>query len=73
MLIVHSSLCGIDRTLAALRDSALKASIVARHFEPFGPVLGSRIGYLEEAGLIDAGQRHEELVVIRADHTEHSR
>jgi release factor glutamine methyltransferase len=73
MLIVHSSLCGIDRTLAALRDSALKASIVARNVELFGPVLRSRTGYLEEAGLIEPGQRHEELVVIRADRTERPR
>jgi release factor glutamine methyltransferase len=32
-----------------------------------------RIGYLEAAGLIEPGQRYEELVVIRADRTERLR
>jgi release factor glutamine methyltransferase len=70
MLLVHSSLCGVDSTLATLRDSDLKASTVARSAEPFGPVLSNRTGYLEDAALIEPGQRDEELVVIRADRTE---
>ncbi|SFA94027.1 release factor glutamine methyltransferase [Amycolatopsis marina] len=73
MLMVHSSLCGVDGTLRSLRDAALKASVVARSVEPFGPVLTERIDYLQEAGLIEPGQRHEELVVIRADRTERPR
>lgn len=73
MLMVHSSLCGVDGTLRSLRDAELKASVVARSVEPFGPVLTERIGYLQEAGLIEPGQRHEELVVIRADRTERPR
>ncbi|HEU5109254.1 MAG TPA: HemK2/MTQ2 family protein methyltransferase [Micromonosporaceae bacterium] len=70
ILIVHSALCGVDRTLHQLRGGGLKASVVARRTEPFGPVMRGRIGFLERAGLIEAGQRHEELVVIRGDRTE---
>ncbi|WP_116042607.1 HemK2/MTQ2 family protein methyltransferase [Amycolatopsis palatopharyngis] len=70
MLLVHSSLCGVESTLAALRDAELKASTVARSAEPFGPVLSNRTDYLEDTALIEPGQRHEELVVIRADRTE---
>ncbi|WP_218914013.1 HemK2/MTQ2 family protein methyltransferase [Amycolatopsis endophytica] len=70
MLVVHSSLCGIRRTVASLRDNGLKTSVVARAIEPFGPVLRGRVDFLERAGLIAPGQRHEELVVIRADRTE---
>ncbi|MFD4251052.1 HemK2/MTQ2 family protein methyltransferase [Amycolatopsis thermoflava] len=70
MLVVHSSLCGIRQTVEMLRDNGLKTSVVARAIEPFGPVLRGRADFLERAGLIAPGQRHEELVVIRADRTE---
>jgi release factor glutamine methyltransferase len=70
ILIVHSALCGVDRTLHQLRGGGLKAAVVARHTEPFGPVMRGRVDFLEERGLIEAGQRHEELVVIRGDRTE---
>ncbi|WAL67498.1 methyltransferase [Amycolatopsis cynarae] len=69
MLVVHSALCGVERTLKALRDNGLKSAVVARTLEPFGPVLRRRAGYLESAGLIEPGERQEELVVIRADRT----
>jgi release factor glutamine methyltransferase len=69
-LIVHSALCGIDTTLHQLRGTGLKASVVARETIPFGPVMRARVSWLESAGLIGVGQRHEELVVIRADRIE---
>ncbi|MFI5720249.1 HemK2/MTQ2 family protein methyltransferase [Nocardia sp. NPDC051750] len=68
-LIVHSTLSGTATSLAQLRDGGLKATIVARTMIPFGPVLTRRIGWLRDRGLIRPGQRHEELVVIRADRT----
>ncbi len=67
MLVVHSAVCGVRRTLESLRGNGLSSSVAARAVEPFGPVMRGRAGYLEAAGLIEAGQRHEELVVIRAD------
>lgn len=70
LLLVQSSLAGVDETLAALAEGGLKTSIVARRPVPFGPVLRSRARYLERRGLIADGQREEELVVIRADRTE---
>lgn len=69
LLVVHSALCGPALTLERLRRSGLKASIVARRRQPFGPVLSSRAHWLEDRGLIAPGQREEELVIIRADHT----
>lgn len=68
MLIVHSSLCQPDVTVQMLAEAGLKASVVARRGKPFGPVVSSRAAWLEDQGLIAAGQRREELVVIRADH-----
>jgi release factor glutamine methyltransferase len=70
ILIVHSQLCGVDRTLHQLRGGGLKASVVARHTEPFGPVMRGRTALLEGRGLIELDQRHEELVVIRGDQPE---
>ncbi|MEU9984445.1 HemK2/MTQ2 family protein methyltransferase [Streptomyces sp. NPDC050856] len=67
MLLVHSSLAQPARTLRLLADAGLVVSVVARRDQPFGPVLTTRAGWLEERGLIGPGQREEELVVIRAD------
>lgn len=67
LLIVHSALCGPEQTLGLLGQAGLKASIVARRHQPFGPVLRARAEWLTERGLIERGQREEELVVIRAD------
>ncbi|HUQ61806.1 HemK2/MTQ2 family protein methyltransferase [Lentzea sp.] len=73
LLMVHSVLCGVDTTLRQLRDTGLKASVVQRRSIPFGPVMRGRIGFLEQHGLIEPGQRHEELVVIRGDRPERPR
>lgn len=66
LLVVHSALCGPEVTVARLADTGLQAEVVARRELPFGPVLRSRVGLLERRGLIAAGQRHEQLVVVRA-------
>lgn len=70
LLMVHSALCGVEATLARLRDCGLKAAVVQRRWVPFGPVMNSRTSFLEQHGLIEPGQRHEELVVIRGDRPE---
>jgi release factor glutamine methyltransferase len=70
LLMVHSALCGADTTLRQLRDNGLKAAVVQRRLIPFGPVMRGRIEFLEQHGLIEPGQRHEELVVIRGDRPE---
>ena len=66
-LIVHSALSDPDVTMRQLRGGGLKASVVARRTVPFGPVMRGRAEWLARRGLIDDGQEHEELVVIRAD------
>jgi len=67
LLTVHSTLCDVDRTLRQLRGGGLKAAVVARADEPFGPVMRRRAGLLRERGMLDGGQRSEELVVVRGD------
>lgn len=67
LLMVHSGLCGVARTLEALRSAGLRAAVVFRTREPFGPIMRGRAADLRDLGLIAPGQRHEELVVIRAE------
>lgn len=67
LLTVHSALCDVDRTLRQLRGGGLKAAVVARADEPFGPVMRRRERLLRERGVLDGGQGSEELVVVRGD------
>jgi release factor glutamine methyltransferase len=66
LLLVQSSVSGVDTTLELLGWGGLCAEVVTRRRIPFGPVMKARAAFLEAAGLIDARQRHEDLVVIRA-------
>ncbi|MCW6005090.1 50S ribosomal protein L11 methyltransferase [Micromonospora sp. CPCC 205371] len=66
VLLVHSHVSDVERSLALLRDGGLQTAVVARRRVPFGPVMRARTAYLEATGLIRRGQRHEDLVVIRA-------
>lgn len=65
LLLVHSSICGVAQTCAALSASGLKTEVVARVRQPFGPVMLARAAWFEDRGIIAPGQRHEDLVVIR--------
>jgi release factor glutamine methyltransferase len=67
LLVVHSGLSDVDKTMRQLRGGGLKAAVVARAEVPFGPVLRARARRLRELGLVEPGQRSEELVVIRGD------
>lgn len=66
LLLVHSHVCGAERTLDLLAGQGLRASVVARREQEFGPVMRRRAEFLRSAGLVDADARHEELVVVRA-------
>jgi release factor glutamine methyltransferase len=65
LLLVHSALCGPQRTLNILADNGLSAEVVRTAEIPFGPVLRSRADWLHEQGLITPDQGLEGLVVIR--------
>lgn len=67
LLVVHSGLCDEDKTVRQLRGGGLKAAVVARGEAPFGPVMRGRRQRLRELGLIEPGQRFDELVVVRGD------
>jgi release factor glutamine methyltransferase len=67
LLVVHSRLCDEDKTVRQLRGGGLKAAVVARGEAPFGPVMRARRQSLQVLGLVEPGQRVEELVVVRGD------
>ena len=64
-LIVQSSLCGERDTLAALRAAGLAAEVVERRRGPLGPLMRAQAPELERRGLLAAGEREEELLVLR--------
>jgi release factor glutamine methyltransferase len=65
LLVVQSSVCDPDETVARLDDGGLEVDVPARVRGPLGPLLSRRAGDLEARGLLPPGQRVEELLVIR--------
>ncbi|MGC4960700.1 HemK2/MTQ2 family protein methyltransferase [Gordonia sp. DT218] len=66
LLLVQSTICSADRTMAALSSLGFQVSVSHTRTIPFGPVMHERAEWLEDRGLISPGQRWELLVVIRA-------
>lgn len=66
MLLVHSAVCDEDITRKRLADAGLQAEVLTRRTESFGPVMRARSAMLEARGLVEPGQREEQLVVIGA-------
>jgi release factor glutamine methyltransferase len=64
VLLVHSAVCDGGVTVAALEAAGLAAREIARVTIPFGPVMHARSALLEARGLVPAGRRTEELVVV---------
>jgi release factor glutamine methyltransferase len=66
LLIVHSSVCGEARTQALLEAHGLEVDVMARETGGLGPLMAARAETLERRGLIEPGQRDEEILVMRA-------
>lgn len=64
LLLVQSSLCGEDATLARLAAAGLDASRVACERGPLGPLMLARAQELEERGVLAPGEREEDVLVI---------
>jgi release factor glutamine methyltransferase len=66
VLMVVSSLTGEAETLDALRRGGLVPEVAARHRGPFGPIVAARAELLERRGVLEPGQREEDMLVIAA-------
>jgi release factor glutamine methyltransferase len=64
VLIVHSSLAWVERTLEMLTDTGLAAGVVFVHEGPLGPIGRARAGYLRDIGALD-DDLVERVVVVR--------
>lgn len=66
ILLVHSAVCDEDITRKRLAVAGLQAEVLTRRTVPFGSVMRARAAMLEARGLVELGQREEQLVVIGA-------
>jgi len=73
LLLVQSSVCGVEATLEGLSKAGLEPSVAERHRGPLGTLLAARAHELEARGLLRPGEREEELVAIRAEAPTRSR
>ncbi|MFL5892523.1 MAG: HemK2/MTQ2 family protein methyltransferase [Solirubrobacterales bacterium] len=64
LLLVQSDMAGERATLDLLGASGLRAAVLARRTGPLGPIVEARAGMLERRGILEPGQRSEELLVI---------
>src|SRR4051794_20720522 len=65
VLVVHSSIIGVEPTVRALEATGLRADVVERRRGALGPLLTSRAELLEARGLLAPGEREEEIVIVR--------
>jgi release factor glutamine methyltransferase len=65
ILMIHSSLCGVDETVARLRAGGLEVDVPVRERGPLGPLMLARVAQLEASGALKPGEREEELVIVR--------
>jgi release factor glutamine methyltransferase len=66
LAVVHSSIIGIDETLARLTEAGLEARVAAEEEGELGPLMRDRLGHLERRGLLPPGRRRERVAVIEA-------
>jgi release factor glutamine methyltransferase len=65
LLVIHSSVNGEGATLERMRAAGLEPAVEQRRHGPLGPLLAARAPLLEDRGLLEPGQREEQLLVIR--------
>jgi release factor glutamine methyltransferase len=65
ILMIHSSLCGTEETVARLSRAGLVVDVPVRSRGPLGPLMLARVEQLEASGALQPGEREEELVIVR--------
>lgn len=65
LLVVHSSINGVDPSLERLERGGLLPDVAATHRGPLGPLLAKRAFMLEQRGLLAPGERSEDVVIVR--------
>lgn len=65
ILMVHSSICGVDETVSRLAATGLAVDVPVRSRGPLGPLMLSRVEHLEACGALAPGEREEDVVIVR--------
>jgi release factor glutamine methyltransferase len=65
LLVVHSEVCGFDRTAAAMEAAGMRVDVALRQRGPLGPLMTARVRHLETRGLLPGGRREEDVMVLR--------
>jgi release factor glutamine methyltransferase len=66
LLVVHSSLLGLERTSTNLREHGLTPAVAATQRGPLGPLMRARRAHLEATGMLAPNADHEDVIVVRA-------
>jgi release factor glutamine methyltransferase len=65
LLMIHSSLCGVEETVVALSAGGLAVDVPVRERGQLGPLMLARVEQLEASGALAPGERVEDLVIVR--------
>jgi release factor glutamine methyltransferase len=66
LLLVHSSVCGLEPTVRRLEAGGLAVDVLDRRRGALGPLLAARAPVLEARGILAPGEREEDMLVVRA-------
>jgi release factor glutamine methyltransferase len=66
LLLVHSSVCGLEPTVRRLEAGGLAVDVLERRRGALGPLLAARAPVLEARGILAPGEREEDMLVVRA-------
>jgi release factor glutamine methyltransferase len=69
LLVLHSTVCDVERTEAALAAQGLQTDVVLRHHGVLGPLMRERAPQLWADGLLAQGSFDEEIVIVRGRRT----
>jgi release factor glutamine methyltransferase len=68
ILLVQSSICGVEQTVKLLEQAGIRAEVAVRRAGPLGPVMRRRAAMMRQRGLLGEDDV-EDIVVIRGIRT----
>jgi release factor glutamine methyltransferase len=66
LLLVHSSVCGLEPTVQRLERAGLGVELLERRRGALGPLVSARAPLLEARGILAPGEREEDMMVVKA-------
>jgi release factor glutamine methyltransferase len=66
LLLVHSSICGVEPTIERLERAGLSVDVLEKRRGALGPLVTARAPELEARGILRPGEREEDMLVVKA-------